>query len=127
MDAFETELAALIERHARMLTSNQIITGLERALDEALVLAGEAEASKLLCGLLDVVPDLLEHSISHYGHPTDATYGVGLLHAKTQALLLLAVTAQLSLPPEPSDPSGRAPTREDGQARDDQNEPRSGI
>lgn len=33
----------------------------------------------------------------------------------------------LALPPEPSDPSGRAPTREDGQDRDDQNEPRSGI
>lgn len=47
-----------------------------------------------------------------------------LIHAAPKVVALLEAMA---LPPEPSDPSGRAPTREDGQARDDQNEPRSGI
>lgn len=34
-----------------------------------------------------VVAELLEHSVTHYGHPKDETCGVGLLHAQARALL----------------------------------------
>lgn len=37
--------------------------------------------------MLDVLPDLLEHSISHYGNPVDETSGIGLIHAKTRAAI----------------------------------------
>jgi hypothetical protein len=55
MEAFETELAGLIERHGRKLTDNQIITGLERALDEALVVAGDPEASRVRRELVEAL------------------------------------------------------------------------
>ena len=48
--AFEAELAALIDRHGRTLTDSQIITALERALDAALVLAGDAVWDCTICG-----------------------------------------------------------------------------
>jgi hypothetical protein len=48
LDVFEAELAMLIERSGMWLTDDQIIHALERALDEALVTAGEPEASKAL-------------------------------------------------------------------------------
>lgn len=51
-EAFEHELAALIERHGHKLTDNQIITTLERALDEALVVAGDLEASRVRIHLI---------------------------------------------------------------------------
>jgi hypothetical protein len=43
---FENELTGLIERHGSGLTDNQVITVLERALDEAFVIAGDIEPSK---------------------------------------------------------------------------------
>jgi hypothetical protein len=87
---FETELAALLERHSVRLTSEQIITGLERTLDEALVLAGDPEATKVRAALVEVVPELLQHSLKYYGMPTDETGGVGLIHVKARAALALA-------------------------------------
>ena len=44
--------------------------------------------------LLEVLPELLEHSVSHYGNPTDETYGVGLLHAKARAAIAKATGAE---------------------------------
>lgn len=84
---FEVELAAFIEASGKFLTSDQIITGLERALDEALVIAGEQEASRTDRELREMVRDLLGHSVSHYGGPADETHGVGLLHAKARAAI----------------------------------------
>jgi hypothetical protein len=43
---FEDELTGLIERYGAVLTDNQVITVLERALDEAFAIAGEVEPSK---------------------------------------------------------------------------------
>lgn len=54
-EIFESELAALIEHHGKKLTDNQIITGLERALDEALVLAGDPEATKVRRELIEAL------------------------------------------------------------------------
>ncbi len=44
--SFETDLTALISKYDMKLTSNQIITTLERALDDELALCGDVEASK---------------------------------------------------------------------------------
>lgn len=55
MDNFESELAALIERHGQKLSDNQIITALERALDEALVHAGDMEATRVRRQLADAL------------------------------------------------------------------------
>lgn len=40
--------------------------------------------------LFDVVAELLRHSVSHYGNPTDETDGVGLVHAKARAAIAKA-------------------------------------
>lgn len=69
-ETFETELAGLVERHGKRLTDNQIITGLERALDEALVLAGEPEASKVRCELLAALK-LAEDVLSRFPYSTE--------------------------------------------------------
>lgn len=45
---FENELTGLIERHGATLTDNQVITVLERALDEALAIAGDPERTKII-------------------------------------------------------------------------------
>lgn len=39
---------------------------------------------------LALVEDLLSHSVSHYGYPSDETHGVGETHAKARAFLAKA-------------------------------------
>ena len=67
---FETELADLINRYAHNLTSDQVITVLERALDEALVMAGETEASTVRLALLATLNDGVAIQKLHYGNAT---------------------------------------------------------
>ncbi|CAB4188103.1 hypothetical protein UFOVP1166_51 [uncultured Caudovirales phage] len=67
---FETELADLINRYAHNLTSDQVITVLERALDEALVIAGETEASTVRLALLATLNDGVAIQKLHYGNAT---------------------------------------------------------
>lgn len=64
---FEIDLAGLVEGYARDLTSNQIITGLEHALDEALVLAGDPEASRVRAELTASLRGLL----TFFSHPEE--------------------------------------------------------
>lgn len=49
---FEDDLTALIQRHGQWLTDNQVITVLERAVDEAYAICGEPEPSKLRLGMI---------------------------------------------------------------------------
>jgi hypothetical protein len=67
---FEMDLAALINRYGTTLTSDQVITTLERALDEALVIAGEPEASAVSLALLAALNDGLSIQKLHYGNAT---------------------------------------------------------
>lgn len=56
----------------------------------------EANARVMAAGpqMLDVLPELLAISISHYGNPTDETCGIGLLHAKARAAIAKAEGCQ---------------------------------
>lgn len=49
---FENELAGLINSHGRSLNDNQVITVLERAIDEAYAACGEPEPSKLRVAMI---------------------------------------------------------------------------
>lgn len=43
-----------------------------------------------------VIAELLEHSVTHYGHPKDETCGVGLVHAQARALLAAPAPSSLA-------------------------------
>lgn len=94
---FETEMAALINRHATKLTSDQIITTLERALDEALVIAGEPEATKVQRGMVEALQEIADSHIpdqpAAFGGMDDATWAkrhVGRLRGVALAAILKA-------------------------------------
>ena len=59
VDVFEVELAALIDRFGQKLSDNQIITVLERALDESLVIAGDMEATNTAQAFAQTAIDFL--------------------------------------------------------------------
>lgn len=42
--------------------------------------------------MIELLPELLRDSITHYGNPTDESYGVGLLHAKARAQIAKAAS-----------------------------------
>jgi len=46
-----------------------------------------ADAANAIAERDALLRELLPISISHYGHPTDESYGIGLLHAKVRAAL----------------------------------------
>jgi serine/threonine protein phosphatase PrpC len=75
-EQFETELAALVGRHSK-LTSGQIVTSLERALDAAFVEAGEPEASKVRDAMSEALKAADQALTQFIAFEEDARYIMG--------------------------------------------------
>lgn len=67
------------------LTPAEQVASITRERDAAE--ARVVELEEVLREAREVVGELLQHSIAHYGHPRDEDYGVGLYHTRARAIL----------------------------------------
>lgn len=76
-------MSALVER---IIAARDVLRARSHDFYSREVLDVMADAANAIDIREGMIRELLEISISHYGHPTDESFGIGLLHARARAL-----------------------------------------
>lgn len=77
-------MGALVER---IIAARDVLRARRRDFYSQDVMDVMADAANAIMERDELIAELLRHSVSHYGNPTDETFGVGLAHARARALL----------------------------------------
>ena len=82
-------MSALVER---IIAARDVLKARRHDFYSQDVMDVMADAANAIVERDELLRELLQHSISHYGYPSDETYGVGLTHARVRSLIEAGAT-----------------------------------